>query len=454
MSAPDPRFDCDVAVVGAGIAGLATAFRLRQAGLWVRVFEAQDRVGGRMASSRRLGYLLDEGAETIAGRGYEATWELIRAVGIRRSEVAVVNGGFALWRHGRAHAHLGHPTGLLTGAGMSWRGRLAWLRSAVELLGRGGEFDPDHPERTPLGELTLSQYAAGRHPELLDALLQPVAGHCFGWRPERSAIGPMLANFLAVGGVGARWMTYRAGMDTLARALAARVDVAVGCPVRAVTPEAVGAAVHFADGAVRTARHVVLAVPAPVALALHPELPADERPFLAASTFSPMLKVACLLDRALPSPTRSPSYTLSVPATENRVFAGAILDHLKADGRAPQGRGLVSLFVAPGAGPELLDEPDERVVSVALTEAERYLPGLRAATTATFVHRFRHGLPEATPQALRLRRAFLERPLRSVEYAGDWVMARPSSEGAVRSARLAVERILRGAGVPAAAAYA
>ncbi|QMU71338.1 NAD(P)/FAD-dependent oxidoreductase [Streptacidiphilus sp. P02-A3a] len=441
--------DLDVAVVGAGISGLAAAYRLREAGRSVRVFEAQHRVGGRMASTRHQGYLLDEGAETIAARGYDATWELIRAMGIAPSEVATIDGGFALWRDGRAHAHLGHPKGLLTGAGMSWRGRLAWLRLALQLGSYQRSFDPDHPERTALRDMTISQFASGRHRDLYDYLLQPLSGHCFGWSPDRSTIAPMLTNLLAVGGVGAQWMTYRAGMDTLARALAERVDVSVGSAVGAVEPEPDGARLHFADGGSLTARQVLLAVPAPIALALHTAPPEDERPYLTASGYTPMLKVACLLDRPLPSPTRSPSYTLSIPGAENRVFAGAILDHVKEPGRVPPGRGLTSLFVAPSACPELLDAPDEQVVAVACAEAERYLPGLRAATTGTFVHRFRYGLPEATPEAVRQRSAFLDRPVRRIEYAGDWVMLRPSSEGAVRSARLAVQRILSHRDAPA-----
>lgn len=47
----DPGTD-DVVVVGAGIAGLTCAWRLRQAGIGVRVYEAQARVGGRMFSLR------------------------------------------------------------------------------------------------------------------------------------------------------------------------------------------------------------------------------------------------------------------------------------------------------------------------------------------------------------------------------------------------------------------
>ena len=44
------REDDAVVIVGAGVAGLTCAYRLRQAGVAVRVYEAQDRIGGRMFS--------------------------------------------------------------------------------------------------------------------------------------------------------------------------------------------------------------------------------------------------------------------------------------------------------------------------------------------------------------------------------------------------------------------
>lgn len=437
--------DLDVAVVGAGISGLAAAHLLQRAGRAVQVFESAERVGGRMACTRVDGYLIDEGAETIAARGYQATWRLIRDVGIPAADILPIGGAIAVWRDGRAHAHLGHPRGLLTGAGLSSRGRLSWLRFTAELMARRREFDADRPEATPLGALTIAEHGRRYHPDLHDYLLQPLASHGFGYRPDRSALAPIVASMLAVGGVGAKWLTYDTGMDALAHALAQRVPVQLGRAVAAVRTDGTapdGAArLHFADGSELTARQLVLAVPAPLALALHGEAPPEERPFLAACSFTPMLKVACLLDRPLPSPTRSPSYALSVPACESKVLAGLILDHVKAAGRAPRGRGLISLFVSPWTSPALLDAPDQEVAATITAEAERYLPGLSAATRRTVVRRFRHGLPEATPAALRLRADFARRPLSRIEYAGDWTLLRPSSEGAIRSAELAAHRI-------------
>lgn len=63
-----PTSDDPVVVVGAGIAGLTCAYRLRQAGIPVRVIEAQRRTGGRMFSLRNHfadGQVCELGGELI-----------------------------------------------------------------------------------------------------------------------------------------------------------------------------------------------------------------------------------------------------------------------------------------------------------------------------------------------------------------------------------------------------
>lgn len=56
-----------VIIIGAGIAGLAAAKKLKEKGFVVKVIEAQDKVGGRLRTNRALGIAFDEGASWIHG---------------------------------------------------------------------------------------------------------------------------------------------------------------------------------------------------------------------------------------------------------------------------------------------------------------------------------------------------------------------------------------------------
>jgi len=58
-----------VAVVGAGISGLAAARTLQQQGHEVTVFEASGQVGGRCLTHAAEGFVFDSGATTVAPRG-------------------------------------------------------------------------------------------------------------------------------------------------------------------------------------------------------------------------------------------------------------------------------------------------------------------------------------------------------------------------------------------------
>ena len=118
---------CTVVVVGAGIAGLAAAWELRD--LDVVVLEADGRVGGRMCSEPRGRYWLNFGGHVLGGAD-TATGRLLSSVAVSTVEVpgtltALAYGDQFLWR-GFVESY---PFRLR----MPARDRLALIRSGARL---------------------------------------------------------------------------------------------------------------------------------------------------------------------------------------------------------------------------------------------------------------------------------------------------------------------------------
>ena len=87
-----------VAVIGAGIAGLAAARRLHAAGIHVVLFEKSRGVGGRMATRRIDAMAFDHGAQFFTARG-----EIFSAYAAKWLEAGVI----AQWSHAMPDARTG-----------------------------------------------------------------------------------------------------------------------------------------------------------------------------------------------------------------------------------------------------------------------------------------------------------------------------------------------------------
>ncbi|MGA9719002.1 MAG: FAD-dependent oxidoreductase, partial [Acidobacteriaceae bacterium] len=94
----------DVTIVGAGLAGLCCAVRLEQAGMSVKLLEAEDAPGGRIRTDQLEGFRLDRGFQLLL-TGYP---ELTQSIDMKALRLRTFSKGALVWIDGRFH-HFADP---------------------------------------------------------------------------------------------------------------------------------------------------------------------------------------------------------------------------------------------------------------------------------------------------------------------------------------------------------
>jgi monoamine oxidase len=169
---PEPRDDLEpVLIIGAGIAGLTAAYRLRQHGVPVRVIEAQQRVGGRMYSLRGAfadGQVCELGGELI-DTGHSSIRALAAELGIELDDLRETDAGFDadVWWVGGARRSTAEVIASLAPVAARLDTDREWWPE---------EFDPSYRHPTgaeSLDRMTIAQWldgagASGWIRELLD----------------------------------------------------------------------------------------------------------------------------------------------------------------------------------------------------------------------------------------------------------------------------------------------
>jgi len=118
-----------IAIIGAGITGLTTAFCLKRRGIPVTVYESGPRAGGVIESTRRDGFLAEHGPNAALETSPKVT-ELIKWAGLESRRLATAPEAEARYvvRDRRPVAMPGSPLGFLTTPLFSLGAKLAVLR--------------------------------------------------------------------------------------------------------------------------------------------------------------------------------------------------------------------------------------------------------------------------------------------------------------------------------------
>ncbi len=435
-----------IIVVGAGVAGLSSALRLREMGAEVLVLEKDSRPGGRVQSIRENGFIVDRGASFLLS-SYRQTFELVRTLGLEGElERPRVPGRYKVLSNGRFfRADYGSRLGLLRCRAIPLAQRMRVGRLALLALQLGGPHSPEF--LTTRGLETLDDEDLGHFisrvvgHDALEYFFEPMLTAYCGWAPEDISRS-YLALITRIGKMNP--FIFRKGVGQLTEALARAVPVECGAKAMSVVNGAGGieVAVEGSNGTrqLLNADGVVLALPGSTVRDLWLNCTESEHRFLGQVSYAPAILAYLCTDRDW---GYEGHYGFFFPRKSGRKTTCVALEHVRYRGRAPAGKSLLYMGLRLNGNPILLSVPDAEVIDICMRDIELEFPGIKEAVHNTYVFRFDSALPRFPVGFFRGLREFMEtRASTRIELAGDYIGG-PCIEGAVASGNSAARRIFQ-----------
>ncbi|MDR5839390.1 NAD(P)/FAD-dependent oxidoreductase [Caballeronia sp. LZ034LL] len=420
-----------VAVIGAGIAGLTAAYRLKEAGASVTVFDAQDVVGGRMGDRRTGDLFYNSGARLVYPFG--------RAFNRVVADLALQNALVPLHRlsaqcvspQGEHTIELMPSPRSLATPGLSLAERAKLVAHALAMRGARRHVDPDWATSalqvdSTLDDTTLAAYIRGTlGPNVLARMVEPVFRATRSFNPETlsalfyvSTVPHMIGESTV--------HTLRGGMGRVCQALASRLEVRTATPVRKLRRHADGVELTLADGSMFSADHAVCAVEGSLAGALIDAPTREERQMFDAVRYNALGVVHYGVSQALP-----PKMNFAMRGSPGRI---ATYQQLPA---APaQGRPLTQIYcqLTPEAADEAVQQGLEDDLDVLIRDELRArIPGFDRHVVQVANQWIARKLPVFSPgygarvdafwrwQELGMDKAKAETGTQRVAYCGDWL---------------------------------
>ena len=393
QSLPSPMrsgIDDEVAIVGAGIAGLTAAWRLRQQGIAVRVFEAQDRVGGRMLSLRN--YFPD-------GQVIELGGELIDTDHVRIRALAAELG---LPLDDLLDGDSDPDTWYFDGRAISEHDIVqAFVPVAIAIerdLSEAGDGDYDYKDQNPafraLDALTISQWldrnaVSGWLRKLLDVAYTTEMGLEIDQQSALNLltfIGTQDKGAFRIFGASDERSHVRGGNDLIPQSLASKLSGAVdtGHALEAVRGDAGGYVLSFRNGAASRqvrARQVILAMPFTLLrqVRMDVDLPSRNRQAIDRLSYGTNAKLMIGFDRRVWREQRANGASMSDLSYQTTWDTTR---------KQPGTGGVLTNFTGGRHGVELGQGSPKQQADAAVRDLDRVFPGIAAARAGAREARF------------------------------------------------------------------
>jgi protoporphyrinogen/coproporphyrinogen III oxidase len=431
-----------VVVVGAGLSGLAAAFRLQEGGATVTVLEAGRGPGGRVQTECHGGYIVDTGPDALT-TGYSSYLQLVEDLGLadRLVDTSAVIG---LVRNGRViDLDPDRVLSLPFTPALSTLGKLRLVAGLVRLrkaIGGVDSYDMGRSATLDDPDVSAHDFALryfGR--EVAEYLIDPMMRLTVGTGARDASSVNVLG---ALGAWSGGLRSLRGGLATVTNELASRLDVRYGATVTRVDESDSGVSVSYTDGG---GTHDVSAGSCVVTAMYHRAVEMWPSLLTASPSFADKLRNVKLISVSLGYrvPTTSKAYTVLVPTVEQPECLLIFLQHNKSADRAPRGHSLVTIYTDTAVTDRFLEYTDAELEAWAAGVVEGLCPELAGNRELSVVTRWPHAGYLADPGFWRRNSALRDSlPTRGpVQVAGD-LFGAGSMESATRWGDHAARRIL------------
>lgn len=392
----------DVAVVGAGVAGLAAGVESLGRGLTVRVLEAAGRSGGVVGTVAKDGYRFEEGPNAFLVKAPARAF--LERAGLLDRVVAAGNEASSrfLFLDGELQAVPSSLASAVRSPLLTTSGKLRVLREAFVT---GGD---------PTDESVAEFVTRRLGPEALARLVAPfLVGVYAGderklgaeavfpalveWERARGSIvrGALAGMFRRGAPRGLRGShSAPGGLGGLVAALTDRLAdrIQTGARVASLGRDEAGWRIEAGGAETVRARAVVMAAPAWAAADLMRPLDSEAAELLEKIEYGPMVSVALAVDpAALRHAPRG--FGFLVPREAGLDLLGGLFMSRVFPDRAPPGRELVMAMIGGARWPDAVTAPDDDILRRVGQGLERTL-GHREEPTPLGIQRWLRGVPQ------------------------------------------------------------
>jgi oxygen-dependent protoporphyrinogen oxidase len=397
-----------VAVVGAGLAGLTAAYRLKQRGIRVVVYEATDRVGGVILTERRENYLAELGPNSLSAPS-DRIRALFSELGLESRLVTASPASQTRYivRRRKLIALPTSPPELLTTRLLSNGAKLAVFGEPLE-----------EPGDSPLEESVAGFVRRRFNQEVLDYVANPFVAGIFAGDPEQLSVRHALPRLHALerthgsvvkafvdlmrhrradeGGPGtASLVSFRQGLQELPGALARELnpELRLRAPVTQVRRGPRGWTVGAAYQPAELYDGVIYASPAHCIDSVDLEFEGSERMKTLASIVHPAVAVLVLGFRREDVNHSLDGFGFLTPEVERRRVLGVIFSSTLFPERAPEGHVTLTAFMGGARDPDIANV-DPSTLTARVLDDLRILLGARGEPTFRAFHLWPNAIPQ------------------------------------------------------------